>query len=139
MRRFLSFALVLVLAGVVHADWHFARPTHHRGLSLGWEQHWLFAALAFGLVGWVVARVWPRQAWRRGGVIAALALVLAQVIEPIAEVAVYLHRIGYPDEPERWAAFFVCIAVGLPAYCIALWLCRPTHSGRDSRSLAPAP
>ena len=136
MRRFLFVALVLALAAAVHVDWHFARPTHHR-LSLGWNQHWLFAALAFGLVGWVVARTWPERAWRRGGAIAMLALVLAQVIEPMAEVALYLHRIGYPDEPARWTAFFVCIAVGLPVYCLALWRCRPTRSRRALRSLAP--
>jgi len=136
MRRFLFLALTLSLAVVVHVDWHFARPTHHR-LSLGWNQHWLFAALGFGLVGWAVARIWPAQAWRRGGVIAALAVVLAQVIEPIGEVAVYLHRIGYPNEPARWTAFFICIGVGLPAYGLALWLCRPTQTVRASGPLAP--
>ena len=93
---------------------------------------WLFAAVAFFLVGWAVARAWPEQAWRRGAVIAALALVLAQVIEPMGEVAVFLHRIGYPDEPERWTAFFACVAVGLPAYCLALWLCRPARSAPGS-------
>ena len=136
MRRFRFIALVLALASAGHMDWHFARPAHHR-LSLGWDQHRLFAALGYGLVGWVVARTCPDQAWRRGGVIAALALVLAQGIEPMTEVALNLHRIGYPDEPVRWTAFFVCIAVGLPAYCLALWGCRPTHGGRASRSLAP--
>jgi hypothetical protein len=135
MRRFLFIVLVLVLAAAVHVDWHFARSTHHR-LSLGWDQHWLFSAIAFGLVGWVVARTWPEHAWRRGAMIAMLALLLAQGIEPMAEVALYLHRIGYPDEPARWTAFFVCTAVGLPAYCLALWRCRPTHGGRASRSLA---
>jgi hypothetical protein len=137
MRRFLFTSLILALAAVVHTDWHFARPTHHR-LSLGWNQHWLFAGLAFGLVGWVVARTWPADVWRRGIVIATIALVLAQVIEPMAEVALDLHRIGYPSEPGRWTAFFVCIAAGLPSYCLALWWCRPTRSGRASRSLAPA-
>jgi hypothetical protein len=134
MRRFLFIALSLALATVVHVDWHFARPTHHR-LSLGWNQHWLFAAVAFGLVGWAVARTWPARVWRRGSVIAAFALVLAQLIEPVAEVALYRHRIGYPDEPARWTAFVVCIAVGLPAYCLALWLCRPTDA-RTSRRRA---
>ena len=137
MRRFIFLALVFALAGAVHLDWHFARSTHHR-LSLGWDQHWLFAALAFGLVGWVVARTWPEQAWRRGGVIATLALLLAQGIEPMAEVAFNLHRIGYPDEPARWTAFFVCVAAGLPAYCLALWWCRPTHDGCTTRSVPRA-
>jgi hypothetical protein len=137
MRRFLFGALIILLAGAIHLDWHLARPSHHR-LSLGWEQHWLFAALAFGLVGWCVARTWPEQTWRRGAAIATLALVLAQGIEPITEVALYLHRFGYPDEPARWAAFFVCLAVGLPAYCLALWRCRPANGGSASSSLAPA-
>jgi hypothetical protein len=138
MRRFLFVTLVLALAGVVHIDWHFARPAHHR-LSLGWDQHWLFAVAAFGLVGWIVARVWPAQAWRRGGLIAALGIVLAQVVEPMAEVALYMHRFGYPDEPARWSAFFACLAAGLPAYGLALWLCRLRHGRRASRPLAPAP
>ena len=137
MRRFIFTALVFFLAGAVHLDWHFARPTHHR-LSLGWNQHWLFAALAFGLVGWVVARTWPDRVWRRGGAIAALAILLAQGIEPMAEVALYLHRLGYPNDPGRWNAFFVCLAVGLPVYGAALWLCRPTHATRASRPLVPA-
>lgn len=137
MRRVIFIMLVLTLAGAVHVDWHLARPTHHR-LSLGWEQHWLFAAIAFGLVGWIVARVWPEQAWRRGGLIATFAIILAQVIEPMAEVALYQHRIGYPDEPARWTAFFACLAVGLPVYCLALWRCRPAHGKRASRVLATA-
>jgi hypothetical protein len=137
MRRILFFVLVLSLAGAVHVDWHLARPSHHR-LSLGWDQHWLFAVVTFGIIGWVVARTWPQHAWRRGGAIAALALLLAQGIEPMGEVALALHRIGYPDEPLRWTAFLVCIAGGLPAYCLALWLCRPRHDARVSRSFARA-
>jgi hypothetical protein len=137
MRRFFFVALVLVFAGAIHVDWHLARPTHHR-LSLGWDQHWLFAAIAFALVGWTVARVWPAQAWRRGGLIAAFGIILAQGIEPIAEVALYLHQLGYPNEPARWTAFFACLAAGLPAYGVALWICRPRNSRRGSRSLAPA-
>lgn len=124
IRRFLFGALIVLLAGAIHLDWHFARPAHHR-LSLGWGQHWLFAATAFALVGWVVARTWPEDVWRRGTVIAALAIVLAQGLEPMGEVALALHRLGYPDDPARWTAFFVCLAAGVPAYLAALWWCRP--------------
>jgi hypothetical protein len=126
MRRFLDIGLAMVVATIIHVDWHFARPTHHR-LSLGWNQHWLFAAIAFGLVGWTVARIWAANAWRHGGIIAALGMVIAQVIEPVAEVAFYAHRLGYPNEAARWTAFVACLAAGLPAYCMALWLCRPRH------------
>jgi hypothetical protein len=137
MRRLLFIVLVLSLAGAVHVDWHLARPSHHR-LSLGWDQHWLFAAVTFGIVGWVVARTWPQHAWRRGSAIAALALLLAQGIEPMGEVALGLHRIGYPDEPLRWTAFLVCMAGGLPMYCLALWWCRPRRGGRVSQLFARA-
>jgi hypothetical protein len=138
MRRLLSAALVLALAVVVHVDWHLARPAgHHRRLSLGWDQHWLFAALSFAAVGWVVARAWPERPWWPGAWIAALALVLAQGIEPVSEVALYFHRLGYPHEPQRWATFFVCVAAGLPAYGLALWLCRPSRGRGVGSALAP--
>jgi hypothetical protein len=138
MRRLLSVVLVLGLAGAVHLDWHLARsPRHHRRLSLGWDQHWVFAALAFGVVGWLVARTWPERPWRAGAWTAALAILLAQGVEPMSEVALYLHRFGYPDEPGRWTAFFLCVAAGLPPYALALWLCRPARRGRAG-PLAPA-
>ena len=137
MRHVRFVALVLALASAVHLDWHFARPTHHR-LSLGWDQHWLFAALAFGLVGWLVARSWPETVWRQGSLIAALAFGIAQGVEPMAEIALNLHRLGYPDDPARWAAFVVCIAVGLPAYYLALWRCRPSRTRHISHPSRPA-
>lgn len=137
MRRFLFGALIVLLAGAIHLDWHFARPAHHR-LSLGWGQHWLFAATAFALVGWVVARTWPEDVWRRGTVIVALAVVLAQGLEPMGEVALAQHRLGYPDDPARWTAFLVCLAAGVPAYLAALWWCRPRRDAHSARSPAPA-
>ena len=124
MRRLRYAALVLVLAAVVHIDWHLARPAHHR-LSLAWPQHWLFAAAAFALVGWLIARWWPDTPWRAAVGIVGLALVLAQGVEPLMEVAVYEHRFGYPTDPGRWTAFAVCVAAGLPALVVALILCRP--------------
>lgn len=35
MRRLISVPLVLILAMLIHVDWHFARPHVHR-LSLDW-------------------------------------------------------------------------------------------------------
>jgi len=140
MRRLLFALLVLALATAVHVDWHLARPAHHhQRLSLGWDQHWIFAALAFAAVGWVVARAWPERRWWVGGWIAALALFIAQGVEPASEVALYLHRFGYPNEPRRWVAFFLCIGAGLPAYALALWLCRPSRRSGARATLAPAP
>lgn len=81
-----------------------------------------------------MARTRPEDVWRRGTVIAALAVVLAQSLEPMGEVALALHRLGYPNEPARWTAFFVCLAAGLPAYFAALWWCRPRRDARTARS-----
>ena len=139
MRRLLLALLTLALAATVHVDWHLARPAHHhQRLSLGWEQHWLFAAIAFAAIGWVVARVWPEKPWQPGAWIMALSLFLAQGVEPMTEVALYLHRIGYPDEPGRWTAFFLCLGAGLPAYALALWLCRPVRRRGLGATHAPA-
>ena len=139
MRRLLSAVLVLALASAVHLDWHLARSAHHHGPpSFGWEHHWVFAAAAFAVVGCAVARAWPERAGRVGASVAALAILLAQGVESVAEVALYDHRLGYPDEPARWAAFLVCLAAGLPAYALALRLCRPGRRRSTEATVAPA-
>jgi len=123
MRRLLAAVLVLVLATAVHVDWHLARPAaHHRRLGLGWDQHWIVAALVFVGVGWVVGRVWRDGPWKPGGWIAAVAVAIAQGIEPVAESVLYLHRLSYPAEPERWTAFLVCMSAALPAYALGIAL-----------------
>ena len=127
MRRWHAGLLALFLATAVHVDWHLARPTHHR-LSLGWEQHWLFAAAAFALVGWAIARRWPDRPWRAAAGIVAGALVIAQVIEPMMEVLAYQGRWGYPGDPGRWGVFMTCVAAGLPAMALALVTCRPRQA-----------
>ena len=124
MRRLRYSALVLILASAVHVDWHLARPAHHR-LSLAWPHHWIFAAAVFAAVGWLIARWWPETPGRAAAGIVGLALILAQVVEPVLEIAFYEHRVGYPSDPGRWAAFGVCIAAGLPALLATLILCRP--------------
>src|SRR5437763_675741 len=108
MRRPSSAAPFPPLPSPVPLDGLLQGPAvHHRRLSLGWEQHWLFSGLAFGIVGWVVARVWVERPWRAAWWIAVLALVIAQVIEPAFEVLLYFHRVGYPNDPRRWSAFFL--------------------------------
>jgi hypothetical protein len=124
MRRLGVVLLGLVLATGIHADWHLARPHHHRW-SLEWHEHWLFAIALFAAVGAMVARRWPRTRWRTGAWTLAAGILLGQVVEPVLEVALYRHRLGFPDEPQRWAVFLVCIAAGIPAFAAALWLCAP--------------
>jgi hypothetical protein len=132
MRRLHFPGLVLLLAAAIHVDWHLARPAHHR-LSLAWQEHWLFAAIMFAIAGWLIARRWPDAPGRIAASVVGLAVLVAQVIEPVLEVLLYDHRFGYPTDPGRWTAFVVCLGAGLPALVAALLLCRPR-----ARKRAPA-
>jgi hypothetical protein len=122
--------VTLALAAAIHVDWHLARPTHHR-LSLGWAQHWIFAAIVFAIVGCLIARAAPNALWRVAATIVGLAVVLAQLVEPVIEMILYDGRFGYPSDPGRWTAFFVCMAGGVPAMIATLAVCRPRPHTRD--------
>ena len=134
MRRLISWPLVLILAALVHVDWHFARPLHHR-LSLGWSTHWLFAAAFFAVAGWYIARKWPGAPWRAAAWNVGLALFVAQIVEPVLEEPFYEHRFGFPVVPERWMAFWECVGAGIPSLAIVMWLTR--RSDRDRSAQAP--
>jgi uncharacterized membrane protein YagU involved in acid resistance len=132
MRRWGLCLLSVLLAVGIHVDWHLARPHHHR-LSLEWREHWIFSIVLFALVGMIVARLWPAVRWRAGTWTLALWVVLAQVVEPVLEAVFYDHRLAYDVEPARWTAFFVCLAAGIPACALALWLFAP----RSTRAAPP--
>jgi hypothetical protein len=106
---------------MLHVDWHLARPEHHR-LSLGWPYHWIVTAIVFGVVGWGIARMWPTARWRLGVVVFTMAVLLAQGVEPLLEVAFFQGRLGYPSDPGRWQAFGRAIAAATPAFWGAIWL-----------------
>jgi hypothetical protein len=120
MRNRVSWPLVLVLATLVHVDWHFARPLHHR-LSLDWSTHWIFCIVIFAAAGWYIARRWPDAPWRAAAWNVALALFIAQIVEPLLEVAYYDHRLAYEMDPGRWTVFWECVGTGIPALAIVTW------------------
>ena len=117
-----------VLAAMLHVDWHLARPLHHR-LSLAWPHHWLATAIVFAIVGCIIAWRWPADRWRIGATVFAIAVVVAQLVEPVLEALFYDARLGYEGEPERWAAFGRAMAAVTPAYWGTLWLCAPRAPG----------
>lgn len=137
MRRLISLPLVLILAALIHVDWHFARPLHHR-LSLDWSSHWLFGIAFFAAAGWYIAKRWPSAPWRATIWNVTLALIAAQVIEPVLEAAYYTHQLGYPVETERWAAFRQCIGAALPALAITMWWFRDRRGSIGSAQQAAA-
>jgi hypothetical protein len=132
MPKIPTVVLSVLLAVALHADWHFARPVHHR-LSLGWPYHWLVTGALFGIAGWVIARRWPAARWPLGVAVFVGAIVVAQGLEPMLEVLFYEGRLGYNSEPERWAAFGRAIAAAIPAYWGALWLCARPGKVLDAR------
>lgn len=112
--------LSLALMAMLHLDWHLARPAHHR-LSLDWSYHWIATALVFGFAGYDIARRWPRIKRKVGAIVFLAAVILAQFVEPVLEVAFYERRLGYSESPERWAVFFRTIAASTVTYWSALW------------------
>src|SRR5262245_46148731 len=54
MRPLGTSVAILLLGSAIHADWHFARPAHHR-LSLDLSWHWLLAIPVFALAAYYVA------------------------------------------------------------------------------------
>jgi hypothetical protein len=135
MRTLVSWRVVLLLAALVHLDWHVARPTHHR-LSLGWSQHWLLAIAGFALAGVYIARRWPKAPWKAAAVNVGLALLVGHIIEPVLEAAYYGGELAYPVGPERWSAFGAFVAAGLPALAAAVWWQTRRAAGERPDTLA---
>lgn len=123
MRRPISPALVLGLIVGLHADWHLARPREGR-LSLDWHQHWLFCVAFFAIAAWYIRRRWRDRVWSATAWNLGLALVGAQIVEPILESVGYVHQMGYDVEPARWVAFGVCVLGGGISYIAVLQLLR---------------
>ena len=129
-----SVVVGLVLALLLHADWHIARPTHHRW-SLGFSFHWLVTAILFAAVGWYVARRWPTERWRIGAQSLLLGLIFAQILEPILLESLYYDpALEYQIEPERWRALGLALVAAVPAYTLTLWLCARRRIFALSRS-----
>jgi hypothetical protein len=121
MKAMLSVPVVLALAVVVHVDWHFARPLHHR-LSLGWPLHWTICLVAFGAAGWYLAGRHPRAPWAAAALNGVAALFVGQIVEPILESALYDWQLAFDVEAERWIAFGQCVAAAGLAMAAAVAL-----------------
>jgi hypothetical protein len=90
VRKLVSIPLTLALGAFLHVDWHLARPLHDR-LSLDWSSHWIACGAAFGLAAVYIARRWPGARWQAATWNVAVALLWAQVVEPLLEAAFYLQ------------------------------------------------
>lgn len=123
MRRIISFPIAVLLAVLIHTDWHLARAGHH--LGLGWRYHWLLAIPAFAAGATWMARRWPEVAWRRSAATVMAAIVLPGGVEPLGEV-IHYHT-NWSDafgERARWVALAQYITFGLLTGVIILLLLR---------------
>lgn len=65
---------------------------------------------------------------RHGTLVFVTAALLAQVVEPVLEVPIDDHRLGYDVEAGRWIAFGKSIFASAIAYATMLTRCAPTRS-----------
>jgi len=119
MTQVFSFPIALLLAVLMHTDWHFARAGHH--LGLGWRYHWVLAIPVFAAVAAWMATKWPEVAWRRFAATVLVAIVLAGGVEPLGEVIHYhTHWRDAFGERARWVALAQYITFGLLTGVITL-------------------
>jgi hypothetical protein len=133
----LSLPVALVLAVAIHVDWHLAR--HHGRLSAAWPYHWVLALPVFGLAGWYVARRWADGLALVSVTTLGLAVLLAQVLEPLGEYAFFHWPLHEGFGPQRLQAFGLFLIVGLVAYVAAALAARRGADAPAPRRTLPSP
>jgi hypothetical protein len=128
-RTVLGILVGLLLAAAIHADWHLARPEHHR-LSLGLRWHWLLAAPVFSLVAWYVARAWPSRLVEASVWILVGAVVVAGVVEPAWEYFMGGASLDWAFGAARTVALVAFVLTGVVSYVVTLALLRRGEADR---------
>ena len=97
--------LAILLAVLVHVDWHLGRPQHMR-LSLDWSFHWLLGLAAGASMAWIFARRFePDASWRWLSLVGVLGLTLGQIVQPALEVVAYGVTFEQVYPQVRWHLF----------------------------------
>jgi hypothetical protein len=121
-RQIASAAFVaLALAVAIHADWHFARPTHHR-LSLGLPWHWILAIPVFALAAVYVARTSASRVRQASLAILGTAIVTAGILEPLWEYTLGGATLEWAFGAQRNIALAAFVVTGLMTYAAVLAL-----------------
>ena len=101
--RVVGWALLLAL--LVHLDWHLGRP-QHMPPSLDWSFHWLLGLAAGASMAWIfVRRFEPGAVWRSLALVGALGLVLGQLVEPALEMVAFGVTFEQVYPAVRWHVF----------------------------------
>lgn len=117
----------IILAVILHLDWHLARPHHeHPGLSLNiglnWPYHWIATAVVFAIVALIISRKWPSDRIPIGAGAFAVGVFGAQVFWPLVESIAFMGHVGFAVSAERWVAFGKAMAAATPVYAGVLCL-----------------
>ena len=129
MQRYVSIWATLLIAVIVHVDWHFGRGHDHH-LSLSLRYHWMLGLVAFFLLALFCARKWPRNAVVAALVNGILGLFIGQIVEPLLEVVLYRVPVANGFTGERWAVFGqfgAAAVVGLLSGLGIIWFNRRAH------------
>jgi hypothetical protein len=115
MRPLGTSVAILLLGSAIHADWHFARPAHHR-LSLDLSWHWLLAIPVFALVAYFVSSRRPARPLAASALVLGGGILLGAILEPAYEYWIGGAPRDWAWGPERTGAAIAFAAMGLLAY-----------------------
>ncbi|HEY0810334.1 MAG TPA: hypothetical protein VGD49_09240 [Longimicrobiales bacterium] len=118
MTRWLSCALVVAIALVVHIDWHIGRPVH-TGHALGWSLHWVIAIPTFALM---TQSILARAGWKTLAFVILQGLLVGQIVEPLGEVLIYRLTWSEVMPFDRWRIFCEFAIAGIATSCVTLAL-----------------
>ena len=95
----------ILVAALVHIDWHFGRPQSMR-LSMDWDSHWL---LGLGAGVWLSHSFARRLGSGRGGLALVatglLGFILRQIVQPGLEAITSRVTFATANPPVRWSIF----------------------------------
>jgi len=133
IRSLISWRLVIAIAVMLHLDWHVARP-HGMHFSGAWQHHWILGLLTLSAAAWFVVRKWPHAPWSAAAVNLGIAILLAQIVEPIVYGLIFEHGSPPMNPPFFWQAFGEFLLGGIFAFVAILLFYR---RGRTSETQAP--
>jgi hypothetical protein len=122
----------LLLAVLIHLDWHWARPQHHQGH--GWAQHWLAAIPVFAILAWRIYRAGPKSVLVTSAAVILGAAFLAQVVEPAGELLLGAPR-SWAFGMERLRAFALYLGTGIATHISTLAILRAREAKSESAAL----
>jgi hypothetical protein len=120
MRQYVSVKAILLIAVMVHVDWHVGRPHHISSLSGDWPYHWILGVLTFAALGLFAGLKWPDRPYAPLALNAVAGLFVGHIVEALGEVLAYRESWALVMPAERWRLFFEFAAAGVAGCLLGL-------------------